>query len=67
MCIRDRDKKDRADSANDFRELLRVVRVGDRLNMDGLEAMKMCIRDSHRPAALSGGRKAVGAQRHQRL
>lgn len=35
------DKKDRADSANDFRELLRVVRVGDRLNMDGLEAMSV--------------------------
>ena len=35
------DKKDHADSANDFRELLRVVRVGDRLNMDGLEAMSV--------------------------
>ena len=35
------DKKDRADSANDFRELLYVVRVGDRLNMDGLEAMSV--------------------------
>ena len=35
------DKKDRADSANDFCELLRVVRVGDRLNMDGLEAMSV--------------------------
>lgn len=35
------DKKDRADSANDFHELLRVVRVGDRLNMDGLEAMSV--------------------------
>lgn len=35
------DKKDRADSDNDFRELLRVVRVGDRLNMDGLEAMSV--------------------------
>lgn len=30
---------DRKDSAEDFRELLRVVRVGDRLNMDGLESM----------------------------
>lgn len=29
----------RADSATDFRELLRVVRIGDRLNMDGLETM----------------------------
>ena len=35
------DKKDHADSANDFRELLRVIRVGDRLNMDGLEAMSV--------------------------
>lgn len=35
------DKKDRTDSANDFCELLRVVRVGDRLNMDGLEAMSV--------------------------
>lgn len=35
------DKKGHADSANDFRELLRVVRVGDRLNMDGLEAMSV--------------------------
>lgn len=34
------DKKDRADST-DFRELLRVVRVGDRLNMDGLESMSV--------------------------
>ena len=31
--------KARADSATDFRELLRVVRIGDRLNMDGLETM----------------------------
>lgn len=31
---------DRADS-NDFRELLRVVRVGDKLNMDGLETMSV--------------------------
>lgn len=35
------DKKDRADSANDFCELLRVVRVGDRLNIDGLETMSV--------------------------
>lgn len=35
------DKKDRTDSANDFCELLRVVRVGDRLNMDGLETMSV--------------------------
>lgn len=35
------DKKDRADSANDFCELLRVVRAGDRLNMDGLETMSV--------------------------
>lgn len=38
----DADTKDdsgRADSATDFRELLRVVRIGDRLNMDGLETM----------------------------
>lgn len=38
----DADAKDdsgRADSATDFRELLRVVRIGDRLNMDGLETM----------------------------
>jgi len=32
---------DRADSANDFRELLRVVRIGDKLNMDGLETMSV--------------------------
>lgn len=33
-------KQDRKDSADtDFRELLRVVRIGDRLNMDGLESM----------------------------
>jgi hypothetical protein len=32
---------DRKDSADDFRELLRVVRVGDRLNMDGLESMSV--------------------------
>lgn len=30
---------DRKDSADDFRELLRVVRIGDKLNMDGLETM----------------------------
>ncbi len=36
------DRKDRrADSATDFRELLRVVRVGDNLNMDGLETMSV--------------------------
>ena len=36
------DRKDRrADSATDFRELLRVVRVGDTLNMDGLETMSV--------------------------
>lgn len=34
-------KSDRADSAAEFRELLRVVRVGDRLNMDGLEQMSV--------------------------
>lgn len=33
--------RERADSANEFRELLRVVRVGDRLNMDGLESMNV--------------------------
>lgn len=32
---------DRADSANDFREMLRVVRIGDKLNMDGLETMSV--------------------------
>lgn len=32
---------DRKDSADDFRELLRVVRIGDRLNMDGLETMSV--------------------------
>lgn len=36
-----KDSSGRADSASDFRELLRVVRVGDRLNMDGLEAMSV--------------------------
>ena len=36
------DRKDRrADAATEFRELLRVVRVGDRLNMDGLETMSV--------------------------
>lgn len=35
------EKEDRADSANEFRELLRVVRVGDRLNMDRLETMSV--------------------------
>lgn len=40
-CDEDKPKEnaDRADSATDFRELLRVVRIGDRLNMDGLETM----------------------------
>lgn len=33
------EKTSNADSATDFRELLRVVRIGDRLNMDGLETM----------------------------
>lgn len=32
---------DRKDAADEFRELLRVVRVGDRLNMDGLESMSI--------------------------
>jgi len=32
---------DRKDSKDDFREMLRVVRVGDRLNMDGLESMSV--------------------------
>ncbi len=45
------DKKDRADSASEFRELLRVVRVGDRLNMDGLEQM-----------SVKGAKKAVLAK-----
>ena len=35
------EKKTNTDSANDFGELLRVVRVGDRLNMDGLETMSV--------------------------
>lgn len=35
------DRKDRADGMHDFRELLRVVRVGDRLRMDGLETMSV--------------------------
>lgn len=34
-------KEDRKDSADDFRELLRVVRIGDRLNMDGLETLSV--------------------------
>lgn len=34
-------KADRKDSADNFRELLRVVRIGDRLNMDGLETMSV--------------------------
>jgi hypothetical protein len=45
------EKKDRADAADDFRELLRVVRVGDRLNMDGLERM-----------SVKGAKKAVLAK-----
>lgn len=42
-CDEDKLKEnaDRADSATDFRELLRVVRIGDRLNMDGLESMSV--------------------------
>lgn len=32
---------ERKDSADDFRELLRVVRFGDKLNMDGLETMSV--------------------------
>lgn len=42
-CDEDKPKEnaDRADSATDFRELLRVVRIGDRLNMDGLESMSV--------------------------
>ena len=42
-CDEDKTKEnaDRADSATDFRELLRVVRIGDRLNMDGLESMSV--------------------------
>lgn len=40
-CKKDEGKQDHADSATDFRELLRVVRVGDRLNMDGLETMSV--------------------------
>lgn len=35
------EKTSNADSATDFRELLRVVRIGDRLNMDGLESMSV--------------------------
>ena len=34
-------KQDRADSAAEFRELLRVIRIGDRLHMDGLESMSV--------------------------
>ena len=42
-CDEDKPKEnaDRADYATDFRELLRVVRIGDRLNMDGLESMSV--------------------------
>ena len=42
-CDEDKPKEnaDRADSTTDFRELLRVVRIGDRLNMDGLESMSV--------------------------
>lgn len=32
---------DSADSKDDFRELLRVVRIGDRLRMDGMEMMSV--------------------------
>lgn len=35
------DRKDRKDSKDDFREMLRVVRIGDKLHMDGLEMMSV--------------------------
>lgn len=34
-------KADRKDSKDDFREMLRVVRIGDKLRMDGLEMMSV--------------------------
>lgn len=54
---------DRADS-NDFRELLRVVRVGDKLNMDGLEGMsvknaKKAVLKKLKPALRMDGKSAA--------
>lgn len=55
---------DRKDSAEDFRELLRVVRIGDRLNMDGLEAMsvknaKKAVLKKLKPALRLDGKSAA--------
>lgn len=54
---------DRADS-NDFRELLRVVRIGDKLNMDGLETMsvknaKKAVLKKLKPAVRMDGKSAA--------
>ena len=59
------DRKDRrADAATEFREMLRVVRVGDRLNMDGLETMsvkgaKKAILKKLKPALRLDGKSAA--------
>lgn len=59
------DRKDRrSDSAVEFREMLRVVRVGDRLNMDGLETMsvkgaKKAILKKLKPALRLDGKSAA--------
>ncbi len=37
----DNSNADRKDSKDDFREMLRVVRIGDKLRMDGLEMMSV--------------------------
>lgn len=55
---------DRRDAADDFRELLRVVRVGDRLNMDGLESMsvkeaKKAVLKKLKPSLRLDGKSAV--------
>lgn len=54
----------RADAAAEFRELLRVVRVGDRLNMDGLERIsvkgaKKAILKKLKPALRLDGKSAA--------
>lgn len=57
-------KTGRADAAAEFRELLRVVRVGDRLNMDGLERIsvkgaKKAILKKLKPALRLDGKSAA--------
>lgn len=63
-CDNPKVNADRKDSAEDFRELLRVVRIGDRLNMDGLEAMsvknaKKAVLKKLKPALRLDGKSAA--------